>query len=97
LKCFGKEFTCLISALSVNKRQTYACFDKNGLSDRGDGCQAKSFIVGHLEEIEGRKNGVLISNGSGEANNYALGPLEDRGILFIGHQEVLYEGMLVSS
>ncbi len=49
----------------------------------------------HKGFIEGRKNGVLISNGSGEANNYALGPLEDRGILFIAHQEVLYEGMIV--
>ncbi len=49
----------------------------------------------HKGHIDGRKNGVLISNGSGEANNYALGPLEDRGILFIAHQEVLYEGMIV--
>ncbi len=45
--------------------------------------------------IEGRKNGVLISNGAGEANSYALGPLEERGILFVGHGEVLYEGMIV--
>ncbi len=49
----------------------------------------------HKGVIEGRKNGVLISNGSGEANSYALGPLEDRGILFIAHQEALYEGMIV--
>jgi GTP-binding protein len=49
----------------------------------------------HKGHIDGRKNGVLISNGSGEANNYALGPLEDRGILFVAHQEVLYEGMIV--
>ncbi len=49
----------------------------------------------HKGQIEGRKNGVLISNGAGEANSYALGPLEDRGILFIAHQEALYEGMIV--
>jgi GTP-binding protein len=49
----------------------------------------------HKGHIEGRKNGVLISNGSGEANSYALGPLEERGILFIAHQEALYEGMIV--
>ena len=49
----------------------------------------------HKGKIEGRKNGVLISNGEGEANNYALGPLEERGILFVGHQEALYEGMIV--
>ena len=46
-------------------------------------------------KIEGRKNGVLISNGSGEANSYALGPLEERGILFVGHGEALYEGMII--
>jgi GTP-binding protein len=45
--------------------------------------------------IEGRKNGVLISNGAGEANAYALGPLEDRGILMVAPGEALYEGMIV--
>jgi GTP-binding protein len=49
----------------------------------------------HKGNIEGRKNGVLISNGSGEANSYALGPLEERGILFVGHGEALYEGMVI--
>ncbi|MEG3143274.1 translational GTPase TypA [Sphingomonas sp. RT2P30] len=49
----------------------------------------------HKGTIEGRKNGVLISNGSGEANSYALGPLEERGILFVGHGEALYEGMVI--
>jgi GTP-binding protein len=34
-------------------------------------------------QIEGRKNGVLISNGTGEANAYALNMLEERGILFV--------------
>ncbi len=45
--------------------------------------------------IEGRKNGVLISNGSGEANAYSLNTLEERGILFVGHGEALYEGMVI--
>jgi GTP-binding protein len=45
--------------------------------------------------IEGRKNGVLISNGSGEANAYSLNTLEERGILFVGHGEALYEGMII--
>ncbi|MES2494291.1 MAG: translational GTPase TypA [Pseudomonadota bacterium] len=45
--------------------------------------------------IEGRKNGVLISNGNGEAVAYALGPLEERGILFVGVGEALYEGMII--
>src|ERR1044072_8826666 len=33
--------------------------------------------------IEGRKNGVLISNGTGEAVAYALNSLEERGVLMI--------------
>ncbi len=49
----------------------------------------------HKGKIEGRKNGVLISNGSGEANAYALGPLEERGILFVGVGTPLYEGMII--
>ncbi len=45
--------------------------------------------------ITGRLNGVLISNGAGEAVAYALGPLEERGILMIAPQEPLYEGMII--
>ena len=45
--------------------------------------------------IESRKNGVLISNGSGEAVAYALGPLEERGILMVSPGEPLYEGMII--
>ena len=45
--------------------------------------------------IEGRQNGVLISNGAGDANAYALNMLEERGILFVRPQDKLYEGMLV--
>lgn len=68
------------------------------LSDtRGTGIMNRLFekYGPHKGNIEGRKNGVLISNGSGEANSYALGPLEERGILFVGHGEALYEGMIV--
>jgi len=68
------------------------------LSDtRGTGIMNRLFekYGPHKGQIEGRKNGVLISNGSGEANSYALGPLEDRGILFVGHGEALYEGMII--
>jgi GTP-binding protein len=68
------------------------------LSDtRGTGIMNRLFekYDAHKGNIEGRKNGVLISNGAGEANSYALGPLEDRGILFVTHGEALYEGMIV--
>jgi GTP-binding protein len=45
--------------------------------------------------IEGRQNGVLISNGSGEAVGYALNALEDRGTLFVSPGEPIYEGMVI--
>jgi GTP-binding protein len=68
------------------------------LSDtRGTGIMNRLFekYGPHKGNIEGRKNGVLISNGAGEANAYALGPLEERGILMVAPGEVLYEGMIV--
>jgi GTP-binding protein len=68
------------------------------LSDtRGTGIMNRLFekYGPHKGNIEGRKNGVLISNGAGEAQAYALGPLEERGILFVGHGEALYEGMII--
>ncbi len=45
--------------------------------------------------IEGRSNGVLISNGTGEAVGYALNALEDRGVLFVTPGEAIYEGMII--
>ncbi|MEP5938474.1 MAG: translational GTPase TypA [Erythrobacter sp.] len=45
--------------------------------------------------IEGRNNGVLISNGDGESNAYALNFLEERGELFVGASMKLYEGMVI--
>ena len=45
--------------------------------------------------IEGRINGVLISNSDGEAVAYALNALEERGELFIGSQARVYEGMVI--
>jgi GTP-binding protein len=45
--------------------------------------------------IEGRKNGVLISNGTGEANAYALNALEERGILMVAPGDPLYEGIII--
>ncbi|GEN99079.1 GTP-binding protein [Novosphingobium sediminis] len=68
------------------------------LSDtRGTGIMNRLFekYGPYKGRIEGRKNGVLISNGAGEAVAYALGPLEERGILFVGVGTPLYEGMII--
>jgi GTP-binding protein len=45
--------------------------------------------------IEGRKNGVLISNGTGEAVAYALNALEERGVLMVDPGDAVYEGMII--
>lgn len=42
-----------------------------------------------------RRNGVLIANGSGKALAYALFNLQERGRLFIGHGDEVYEGMII--
>ncbi len=42
-----------------------------------------------------RKNGVLIANGPGRAIAYALFYLQERGPLFIGPGEEVYEGMII--
>jgi GTP-binding protein len=68
------------------------------LSDtRGTGIMNRLFekYGPYKGRIEGRRNGVLISNGAGEANAYALGPLEERGVLMVAPGEVLYEGMII--
>ena len=68
------------------------------LSDtRGTGIMNRLFekYGPYKGNIAGRQNGVLISNGNGEAVAYALGPLEERGILFVSPGEALYEGMII--
>jgi len=42
-----------------------------------------------------RINGVLIANAQGKALGYALFNLQERGRLFIGHGEEVYEGMVI--
>ena len=68
------------------------------LSDtRGTGIMNRLFekYDAYKGPIEGRINGVLLSNSDGEAVAYALNALEDRGELFISPQMKLYEGMII--
>lgn len=46
-------------------------------------------------EIESRPNGVMVSMANGVSVAYALNNLEARGILFVGPQTEVYEGMIV--
>ncbi|HEY0635271.1 MAG TPA: translational GTPase TypA [Gammaproteobacteria bacterium] len=59
----------------------YSVFDHYGPLKRGDYGQ--------------RVNGVLISNGAGKALAYALFTLQERGRLFVGHGDEVYEGMVI--
>ncbi|MEN6542735.1 translational GTPase TypA [Parvibaculum sp.] len=46
-------------------------------------------------EIEGRRNGVLISTSDGEAVPYGLWYIEERGTLFISPGDKIYRGMII--
>ena len=45
--------------------------------------------------IPGRRQGVLIANAAGKSVAYALWHLEERGRLFIGRGEQVYQGMII--
>jgi len=49
----------------------------------------------HKGEIEGRHNGVLISNSMGQATAYSIFSLQERGIMFIQPGQEIYEGMVI--
>jgi GTP-binding protein len=64
---------------------------------RGTGIMSRVFHSYGLYRgaVEGRRNGVLISNGDGEVAAYALNSLEERGTLFVGPGAKVYLGMIV--
>ncbi len=64
---------------------------------RGTGIMNRVFhsYAPHKGAIQGRHNGVLISNASGKAIAYALFHLEDRGIIMIDPGDDVYEGMII--
>ncbi|MCW9024054.1 MAG: translational GTPase TypA [Gammaproteobacteria bacterium] len=59
----------------------YSVFDHYGPFKRGD--------------YGSRKNGVMIANAPGKALTNALFNLQERGRMFIGHGEEVYEGMII--
>ncbi len=46
-------------------------------------------------KLEGRRNGSLISNNDGEATQYSLWYLQERGTLFVNPGEKIYLGMIL--
>lgn len=55
----------------------------------------KEFLQVEDINIGERKLGVLVSMENGKATAYAIGNLEDRGVMFIEPGEEVYEGMIV--
>jgi len=49
----------------------------------------------HKGEISNRGNGVLVAMENGVSTSYALNNVQERGRLFLGPQEDVYEGMIV--
>ncbi|SMY07609.1 translational GTPase TypA [Flavimaricola marinus] len=64
---------------------------------RGSGVLNRIFHgwTAHRGPIQGRRQGVLVSMGSGTAVAYSLWKLEDRGKMFVVPQDAVYEGMII--
>jgi GTP-binding protein len=64
---------------------------------RGTGVINRSFLdyAPWKGPIEGRRNGVLIATDAGPAILYALFYIQERGQLFIGPGEAVYQGMII--
>ncbi|MDN4018211.1 translational GTPase TypA [Zwartia panacis] len=65
---------------------------------RGNGLMSHTFdAYGPVKEglLGERRNGVLISQDDGAAVAYALWKLQDRGRMFVSHNDPVYEGMII--
>src|SRR5437868_13472309 len=64
---------------------------------RGEGVMSHLFCeyAPFRGEIEGRGRGVMVSMEPGTSTAYALNNIQQRGRVFIGPQEDVYEGMIV--
>jgi GTP-binding protein len=66
---------------------------------RGTGVMSRLFhgYAPHKGPIEGRRNGVLVSNANGSAIAYALWNLEERGPMFLEPGTQVYQGMIIGA
>ncbi len=69
------------------------------VATKGLGIIAARFLAfrPHAGEIKKHIAGSMISMISGVAAGYALWNLQDRGLLYIGHAEPVYEGMVIGN
>ncbi|MDD5098140.1 MAG: translational GTPase TypA, partial [Candidatus Pacebacteria bacterium] len=69
------------------------------MDTRGEGILA-SRVIGfrpHAGEIEKRNVGSMTSMVTGKASGFSLWGLQERGVLYIGHAEEVYEGMVIGN
>jgi GTP-binding protein len=66
---------------------------------RGTGAMSRLFhgYAPFKGPIEGRRNGVLVSNSNGAAIAYALWNLEERGPMFVDPGTQVYQGMIIGA
>jgi GTP-binding protein len=66
---------------------------------RGTGVMSRVFhgYAPFKGPIEGRRNGVLVSNANGAAIAYALWNLEERGPIFVDPGTQVYQGMIIGA
>jgi GTP-binding protein len=64
---------------------------------RGEGVMSHLFreYAPFKGEISGRNRGVLVAMENGTTTSYALNNIQERGRLFVGPQEIVYQGMIV--
>jgi GTP-binding protein len=64
---------------------------------KGHGIMSHIFkeYASHKGEIPSRSNGVLVAMEGGVSTAYSLESIQERGRLFIGPQEEIYEGMII--
>ena len=69
------------------------------MDTRGEGILA-SRVIGfkpYAGEIEKRNVGSMVSMVTGKAAGFSLWGLQERGVLYIGHAEEVYEGMVIGN
>ncbi|MEK0447637.1 MAG: GTP-binding protein TypA/BipA-like protein [Verrucomicrobiota bacterium] len=66
-------------------------------STKGHGIMSHLFkeYAAHKGDIPSRNNGVLVAMEGGVSTSYSLESIQERGRLFIGPQEEIYEGMII--
>ncbi len=69
------------------------------IDTRGEGIMSSRFtgFKKHAGEIRKREYGSMVSIADGKAVAFSLANLQERGILYVGHGDLVYEGMVIGN